>query len=140
MAAAIAGLAGGLVATAVMTIVMMVQGDGGPPTAGLVATFSDGDPEDYAMPGTLLYFTYGIVAAAAFAVGVPPVGPRLESVAVAAGLGVVYGVILMIGGMAFWMWRIIGMAPDREIMRTFGTAHVLYGLVLGLFLGAGVLA
>lgn len=52
MASVIAGLAGGLVATVVMTILMTVMGDGGPPpTAGLVAKFAGGRPEDYAMPG-----------------------------------------------------------------------------------------
>jgi hypothetical protein len=46
----------------------------------------------------------------------------------------------MIGGMAFWMRAVIGMEPDREMMLTFGTVHVVYGLVLGAFLWAGILA
>ncbi|MGQ4554495.1 hypothetical protein [Halobellus sp. GM3] len=141
MASIIAGLAGGLVATIGMTIVMMVMGDGGPPpTASLVAKVVGGDPEDHAMPGMILHLMYGIVAGAVFAVGVPVVGLSLGSIAVAAGLGLVYGIILMIGGMVFWMRMVIGMEPDRDMMVMFGTVHVVYGVVLGAFLGAGVLA
>jgi hypothetical protein len=140
MASIVAGLAGGLVATIVMTVVMMVMGDGGPPpTAALVAKFAGGDPEDYAMPGMMLHLIYGILAGAVFAVGAPLVGLSLGSIAVAAGLGLVYGIILMIGGMMFWMRTVIGMEPDRDMMMVFGTVHVVYGVVLGVFLGAGVL-
>ena len=140
MASIVAGLAGGLVATIVMTIVMMVMGDGGPPpTAALVTKFAGGDPEDYAMPGMMLHLIYGILAGAIFAVGAPLVGLSLGSIAVAAGLGLVYGIILMIGGMMFWMRTVIGMEPDRDMMMVFGTVHVVYGVVLGAFLGAGVL-
>ncbi|WP_435186501.1 hypothetical protein [Halobellus sp. EA9] len=141
MVSVFAGLAGGLVATIVMTIVMMVMGDGGPPpTAALVAKFSDGNAEDYAMPGMALHFVYGIVAGAVFVVGVPLLGLSLGSIAVAVGLGIVYGIVLMIGGMMFWMRTIIGMEPDRDMMVMFGMVHVVYGVVLGAFLGTGILA
>lgn len=140
MASVVAGLAGGLVATIVMTIAMMVMGDGGPPpTAALVAKFADGDPEDYAIPGMVLHLLYGILAGAVFAVGVPALGLELGSITVAAGLGLVYGLILMAGGMMFWMRMVIGMDPDTDMMVMFGTVHIIYGLVLGAFLGAGVL-
>ncbi|WP_435197384.1 hypothetical protein [Natronomonas sp. EA1] len=141
MASVIAGLAGGVVATIVMTIAMMMMGDGGPPpTAALVAKFAGGEPEDYAMPGMALHFVYGIVAGAVFAVGVPLIGLSLGSIGVAVGLGLVYGIILMIGGMMFWMRMVIGMEPDKGMMMMFGTVHVIYGVVLGAFLGAGILA
>jgi hypothetical protein len=141
MTSVIAGLAGGLAATIVMTVLMRVMGDGGPPpTAGLVSTFAGGEPEDHAMPGMVLHLVYGIVAGGVFAVGAPVIGVEFESIAVAVGLGLLYGVVLMIGGMAFWMRAVIGMEPDREMMLTFGTVHVVYGLVLGAFLWAGILA
>lgn len=135
-----AGLAGGVVATIVMTIAMMVLGDGGPPpTARLVAKFAGGQPEEYAMPGMALHLVYGVVAGAVFAVGVPLLGVSLTSIPVAVGLGLVYGVVLMIGGMLFWMRTVIGMEPDRSTMLMFGTVHVIYGVVLGGFLSAGIL-
>ncbi|WP_435064651.1 hypothetical protein [Halobaculum sp. EA56] len=140
MASITAGLVGGLVATIVMTAVMMAMGDGGPPpTARLVATFAGGDPEEYAMPGMVLHLLYGIVAGAVFAVGVPLVGLSLGSIAVAVVLGVVYGLVLMVVGMVGWMRMVIGMEPDKGMMTMFATVHVVYGLVLGAFLGAGIL-
>ena len=140
MTSLIAGLAGGLVATIVMTVVMMTMGDDSPPpTAALVAKFAGGDPEEYAMPGMLLHVLYGIGAGAVFAVGVPIVGLELSSIVVAVGLGLAYGIVLMIGGMLFWMRGIIGLEPDKGMMMTFGTVHVIYGVVLGAFLGAGIL-
>lgn len=127
-------------ATIVMTAVMMVMGDGGPPpTAALVAKFAGGDPADYAMPGMILHLVYGIVAGAVFAVGIPLLGFSLGSIGVAIGLGLVYGIVLMIGGMLFWMRVVIGMEPDKGMMMMFGTVHVIYGVVLGAFLGAGIL-
>jgi hypothetical protein len=136
MTSVIAGLAGGLAATIVMTVLMRVMSDGGPPpTAGLVSTFAGGEPEDHAMPGMVLHLVYGIVAGGVFAVGAPVIGVEFESIAVAVGLGLLYGVVLM-----FWMRAVIGMEPDREMMLTFGTVHVVYGLVLGAFLWAGILA
>jgi len=141
MASITAGLAGGLLATIVMTAVMMMLGDGGPPpTARLVAKFAGGDPDDHAMPGMILHMVYGVVAGVVFAVGVPLLGLSLGSVALAVGVGLVYGIVLMIGGMVFWMRLIIGMEPDRDMMTMFGTVHVVYGVVLGGFLGAGILA
>lgn len=141
MTSVIAGLAGGLVATIVMTALMMVMGDDGPPpTAALVSKFAGGEPEDHTMPGMVLHLIYGIVAGAVFAVGAPVIGVEFESLAVAVGLGLLYGVVLMIGGMGFWMRAVIGMEPDRDMMVTFGTVHVVYGVVLGAFLGTGVLA
>jgi len=91
------------------------------------------------MPGMLLHAAYGIGAGPAFAVGVPLVGLSLDSLAVAAGLGLAYGIVLMVVGVLFWMRGAIGMEPDAATMQTFATVHVVYGLVLGGFLGAGVL-
>ncbi len=140
MVSIIGGLVGGLVATIVMTAIMMLMGDDGPPpTAMLVAKFAGGDPEDYAMPGMALHFLYGIGAGAVFAVVLPLVVSD-PGIGVAVGLGLVYGVVLMIGGMVGWMRGVIGMEPDADMMKTFGTVHVVYGLVLGAVVGAGLFA
>ena len=141
MTSLIAGLAGGLVATLVMTVVMNVMGDGGPPpTATFVAKFAGGEPAEYAMPGMVLHLVYGVGAGAVLALGAPLVGIGLGSLAVAAGVGLVYGLVLMVVGMGFWMRVVLGMEPDRGTMVMFGTVHAVYGVVLGAFLGTGVLA
>jgi hypothetical protein len=130
-----------LVATIVMTVVMMLLGDGGPPpTAALVAKIAGDEPEDHAMPGMVLHLLYGTIAGAVFAVGVPLLGLSLDTVALAVGLGLAYGIVLMIGGMVFLTRVVIGMDPDRGTMATFAVVHVVYGVVLGGFLGAGILA
>lgn len=141
MVSIIAGLVGGLIATILMTVVMRAMGDGGPPpTAALVAKFAGGEPADHAMPGMLLHFVYGIGAGVVFAVGVPLVFGGFDSLGVAVGLGLVYGLVLMIGGMVFWMRAVLGMEPDRPTVMGFAAAHVVYGLILGAFLGTGILA
>jgi len=141
MSTVLAGLAGGLIATILMTVVMMVMGDGGPPpTAMLVAKFAGGEPADYEMPGMALHMLYGIVAGAVLAVGAPLAGLGFSSMAVAVGIGLVYGVVLLIVGMAFWMKAVIGADADRDTMMTFVVVHLVYGIVLGAFLGTGVLA
>lgn len=140
MTTVIAGLAGGLLATILMTIGMKVVGDGGPPpTAALVAKFAGGEPADHAMPGMAMHLAYGIGAGVIFALGVPLLGFDLGSIAVATGFGLVYGLVLMVGGMIFWVRTIIGMEPDSDMMMAFGVAHVIYGVVLGSFIGAGIL-
>lgn len=141
MASVIAGLVWGFVATIVMTMTMMAVGDGGPPpTAALVAKFAGGTPEEHKKPGMLLHMLYGTIAGAVLAVGVPLVGLPLDSIGVAIGLGFVYGVVLMIGGMVFWLRLVIGVEPDKDMMKVFGIVHVVYGVVLGALLGTGILA
>jgi hypothetical protein len=136
-----AGIVAGLVATVVMTGVMKAVGDGGPPpTANLLAKFAGGDPSEHAMPGMALHLVYGVGAGAVLAVGAPLVGIGFGSAAVAVGLGLVYGVALMVGGMVFWIRLVLSVEPDRAMMKAFASAHVAYGIVLGGFLATGVLA
>lgn len=140
MATILAGLVGGLLATVVMTVVMMLVGDGGPPpTAALVAKLRGGDPEDHAKPGMLLHLLYGTGAGAVFAVGAPLAGLSLASLTMAVALGLAYGVALMVGGMVFWMRIVIGIEPEKRQVMTFAVVHVVYGIVLGGVVGAGVL-
>ena len=140
MASVIAGIAGGLVATIAMSIVMKVLGGGPPPTAALLGKVMDGKPTDYEKPGMMLHLLYGTGAGVVFALGVPVLGLSLDSIGIAVGLGLVYGLVLMIGGMAFWLRGIIGMEPEKDMLVTFAIVHVVYGLVLGGWLGAGLLS
>ena len=137
----IPGLVGGLLATVVMTVVMMIVGDGGPPpTASLVAKFAGGEPEEHKMPGMVLHLLYGIGAGGMLAVGAPLVGVDFAEIPVAVGVGLAYGVALMVVGMVFWIRLVIGAEPDKRMMAAFAAAHVTYGVVLGAFLSTGALA
>ncbi|WP_049979955.1 hypothetical protein [Halolamina rubra] len=136
------GLAGGLVATIAMTALMLALGDDSPPpTALFLAKYvGDGDPEAYAMPGMLLHVAYGIAAGGVFAALVPALGfVSVASVTTGVLWGVVYGVVLFAGGAGFWMNVVLGLEPAPKQVGAFLLFHLIYGLVLGGWLGAGVL-
>jgi hypothetical protein len=139
MAALLPGLVGGLLGTIAMTLLMKLAGGGLPPTADLLAKFGGGDPADYAKPGLLLHLGYGTVAGAVFALGLPVLGVGLDSIAVAVAFGLAYGILLMVGGMVFWLRSVIGASPDREAKLRFAAVHLVYGALLGAVVGAGLL-
>lgn len=138
----VSGLVGGLVATIGMSIVMKVMGGGPPPTANFIARFTGGDPGEYAMPGMLLHLVYGTVAGGvlvALAVAVLDVS-LVGDLGGALLWGVVWGILLMVVGAVVWIRGVIGMRPTGGMMMQFGVVHLVYGLVLGAWLGLGILA
>ena len=141
MATILSGLIGGLLATIVMTVFMMALGDDSPPpTAVLWSKFvGDDPPEEYMMPGMALHLLYGVGAGVAFVVFASALGYGLESLTTALVAGLVYAVLLTLVGMVFWMKIVIGLDADGETAATFGFFHLVYGLVLGAFVGSGVL-
>lgn len=139
MGTLIGGFVGGLVATIVMSMVLMAMGGGPPPTAALLAKFRGGEPEEYKMPGMLLHLIYGSVAGAVLVLVVNAVMPGITSLTAWLGIGLAYGIVLLLGGAMGWVKGVIGMEPDKEMMITFTVVHVVYGLVLGAWLGAGIL-
>jgi hypothetical protein len=134
------GIAGGLVATIVMTIFMMALGDDSPPpTAALWAKFvGDEGPESYVPQGMLLHMLYGIGAGVAFALALPLVVAEV-TLATAVGLAVAYAVVLTVVGAMVWMKGVLGMDPDRATAIQFGFFHLVYGVVLGGVIGAGLI-
>lgn len=140
MVTIVSGLVGGLVATIVMSIVMRAMGGGPPPTANMLAKFQGGEPEDHMMPGMLLHLLYGTIAGGILVVIVSAAALGITSLVSWLIAGVVYGVVLLIGGAMVWIRGVIGMEPDREMLIGFTVVHVVYGLVLGLWLGYGILA
>lgn len=141
MATVLSGLVGGLVATIVMTMFMMALGDDSPPpTAALWSKYvGNGPPEDFMMPGMLLHMLYGIGAGAVFVVLAEALGYGLETMTTALVGGVLYAVVLMLFGMIFWMNIVIGLDADAKTAGMFGFFHLVYGLVLGAVVGAGIL-
>ena len=135
----LSGLAGGLVATIVMTVFMLLLGDDSPPpTAALWAKFvgSEG-PEAYVPQGMILHVLYGVGAGVAFALALPLVVGEVTLVT-AVGLAVAYADVLTVVGAMVWMKGVLGMDPDRQTAIQFGVFHLVYGLVLGGVVGAGV--
>lgn len=142
MVTLIGGLVGGLVATIVMTILMMVLGDDSPPPTALFWSkyIGDGDPSDYMLPGMMLHLLYGIIAGGVFALIVPLIGfISLATVGSAVLWGLIYGIVLFVGAAVFWMNIVLGMEPEMKMVGMFLFFHLVYGAVLGAWLGLGIL-
>jgi len=135
MVSILTGLIAGLIATVVMTMFMMTMGDDSPPpTAALWAKYvGDEGAEAYMKQGMLLHMLYGVGAGVAFAVGATALALDVgASVLVGSVLwGLAFGLVLMVGGMLFWMRIVLAMEPDPKTMGAFGFFHVVYGVVLG---------
>jgi hypothetical protein len=134
------GLLGGLVATIVMTAFMMTLGDDSPPPTALFWSkyVEDGPPEDYMMPGMALHMIYGIVAGVVLASALVAGGFEDIELLVAVGAGLVYSLVLFAGAAVFWMNVVLGLDPEPKAVGMFLFFHLVYGLVLGGTLGAGV--
>jgi hypothetical protein len=137
----IGGLAGGLVATVVMTAFMMTRGDDSPPPTALFWSeyVGDGPPEAYVMQGMALHMLYGLGAGVALAALLSAAGFGTVSLVTALGAGVGYGILLFVVAAAFWMNVVLALGPEPKAVGTFLFFHLVYGAVLGVWLGAGVL-
>jgi hypothetical protein len=138
------GLAGGIVATIVMTAFMMALGDDSPPpTAAFYAKYiGEGGPDDYMPQGMFLHMMYGLGAGVAFAyLGVADLF-LLTPVDLTNGVlnGLAYGFVLFVGAAVFWMNIVLDMDPEPADVVQFLLFHLVYGAVLGAWVGAGVLA
>ncbi|MFC7074084.1 hypothetical protein ACFQJ7_01975 [Halovenus rubra] len=134
------GVAGGLLATLVMTMLMMALGDDSPPpTAAFWSKYvGDGAPTDYMMQGMVLHFLYGLGAGVALAVVLPLVGFETVTLVTAVGVGLAYGFVLFAFAAVFWMKIVLAMDPEPPQVAQFLLFHLVYGAVLGGVIGAGI--
>ncbi|MBI4218828.1 MAG: hypothetical protein HY682_01705 [Chloroflexi bacterium] len=139
----LAGLLGGLIATAAMTVVMMptMKGPSGPSI--LFSKITKGDPNSSGlkMAGMMGHFAYGATAGLVFgAITIDGFG-WAQSIW---GWGALYGLALL--GIMMMLWvPMLGMIKQMmagsmgqrmtTMMAGLG-AHVVYGLVLGVLVGA----
>jgi hypothetical protein len=136
--ALISGALGGLVATFVMTVVMLAVGDDSPPpTADLWSKYIGGEPAENKLPAMLLHFFYGTVVASVLAAVLSITG--LTNAIINFGSGVAYGVFLFIVGALFWIRLVLGMDPETKQTVMFLMVHFVYGAVLGAWLAADFL-
>lgn len=136
----VGGLAGGLVATIVMSALMMVLvGDDPMPSQLLASKFiNDASPEENQVLGMGLHVVYG-VAMGLVLLALAAVGGFHTDVPGASAFGLLFGLLLWFGAL-FWM-GILGILsglrdePVAEARKTvLGTLgmHLVYGLVAGL--------
>lgn len=131
------GLVGGLVATVVMTIFMMVLGgDDPPPTAQFWSKYigSEG-PESYLPQGMALHFLYGIGAGGAFGLALELGSIGFSERLLVLGLGVAFGILLFAFAAVFWMKVVLALKPEPKQIGLFLTFHLIYGVVLGFWMG-----
>jgi hypothetical protein len=135
------GLAGGLVATIVMTAFMMALGDDSPPPTALFWSkyVGDGDPGEYMTQGMVLHMLYGIIAGVVFVVAVPAAGLSIGSMTTAVLFGLAYGFVLFVGAAVFWMNIVLDLDPEMPMVALFLVFHLIYGVVLGAWLQLGFL-
>jgi len=135
------GLAGGLVATIIMTVFMMALGDDSPPPTALFWSkyVGDGEPDEYMVQGMVLHMIYGIIAGLVFVVVVPLIGISIGSMTTAVLFGLAYGFVLFLGAAVFWMNVVLDLDPEMPMVAMFLLFHLIYGVVLGVWLQLGVL-
>lgn len=129
------GLVGGFVATLVMTGFMMTMGDDSPPpTALLWAKYvGDGEPDQYMMQGMVLHLLYGTIAGGVFAWVINLLNLSVATLSGGLLWGIVWGLVLFMMGAGFWMMMVLDISPDRDMAMQFGGFHLVYGIVLGLW-------
>lgn len=135
------GLAGGLVATLIMTVFMMTLGnDSPPPTARFWSKYvGNGPPEEYQLQGLVLHILYGIIAGGVFVVSIAILG--LGPLNLASGLlwGIAYGILLFVGAAVIWMNIVLDLDADMKMVGTFLFFHLVYGAVLGGWIGFNII-
>jgi hypothetical protein len=135
------GLVGGLVATIIMTILMMTLGDDSPPPPALFWSkyVGDGNPDEYMTQGMVLHMLYGIGAGVVLALVLPAVGFGTLALTTGLGVGLAYGIVLFVVAAVFWMKVVLDLDAEMGMVAMFLFFHLVYGVVLGGWLGAGVL-
>ena len=136
------GLIGGLLATVVMTIIMMMRGDDSPPPTALfwLKYIGEGEPSAFVMQGMVLHLIYGIAAGRIIALFMPLIGfVSVSTIFSAIAWGLIYGIVLFIGAAVFWMKIILGIDTDMKMAGLFLFFHLVYGAILGAWIGLDIL-
>lgn len=143
MVSIVSGFAGGLVATIVMTVFMMALGDDSPPPTALFWSqyVGESEPDEYMMQGMVLHLLYGTIGGGVFAVLAASLGSvSVATLGSALLWGLVYGFVLFVGAAVFWMNVVLDVDADVQMVGMFLFFHLVYGAVLGAWLGYGILA
>ncbi|MFB6245876.1 MAG: hypothetical protein ABEJ03_06045 [Candidatus Nanohaloarchaea archaeon] len=132
----ISGSLGGFVAMLAMTAAMKVLSDHPvPPTADLWSKYiGDEPPEECIRKGMMLHLLYGTAAGALFATALPSLGYTELGALALVGYSILYGLVLELTGSVVWVKAVMGMESDRSQIVNFTAFHLVYGLVLGLWL------
>ena len=136
MATILGGLVGGLLAAVVTGATMRAAIDDPPPSATVWAMyFGDGDPSHYESRGLLAHVLYGAGAGAVFVLLAGLLSLGLGTVGDALLWALVWSAVLCVIAVGFWSMLLIGETPDGRGLAELAGVHVVFGVVLGLWLG-----
>lgn len=131
------GVAGGLIATVLMTLYRFPVFRALPPTAELWAKYvADGPPESHPGTGLVLHFLYGGVAGGLFGAAISALGLRSDRDGGLwlIGLSLAYSLALSGFGTRFVFRWLLDEDLDPNEAVTFHLGHVVYGLALGTWM------
>jgi len=131
------GLAGGVVATAVMTAYRLPAFRALPPTAEFWATYvGEDDPEEHVAVGMVLHVLYGAGGGGLFGLAFDRLdfgtGTRRRWAGVL--LGVAYGLLLAVVGTRVVFRRVLDERLDDDEAFVFVVGHAVYGIALGTWM------
>ena len=132
-----AGIRGGFFATLVMTVFRAPTAQSLPPTAEFLERYLKGDTNEYPLTSLVLHFLYGTSAGAGFGpVFATVVGETDEPEIIGIIVGTIYGLAMSVFGHRVILERFLGMDLTTDEEAVFHTGHLIYGLVLGVWVGS----
>ena len=134
MATILGGLVGGLLAAVVTGAAMRAAIDDPPASATVWAMyFGDGDPSHYESRGLLAHVLYGAGAGAVFVLFAGSLSLGLGTVGDALLWALVWSAVLGVIAVGFWSMLMIGETPDGRGLAELAGVHLVFGVVLGLW-------
>lgn len=134
MATILSGLVGGLLGAIVTGALRRAASDEPAPSATVWAMYlGDGYPAHYGIQGTATHVLYGAGAGAVFALFTGSLALGLSTVGGALLWAVVWAAVLAVIAVGVWSMVVIGDAPDGRGLAELGAGHLVFGVVLGLW-------
>ena len=132
-----AGIRGGFFATLVMTVFRAPTAQSLPPTTEFLERYLRGGANEYTLSSLALHFLYGTSAGAVFGpVFATVVGETNEPETVGIVVGTIYGLAMSVFGHRVILERFLGMDLTTDEEAVFHAGHLIYGLVLGVWVGS----
>lgn len=134
MATILGGLLGGLLGAIVTGALMRAASDEPGPSATVWAMYlGDGDPTHYETQGVATHAVYGALAGAVFTLFAGSLALELSTPGGALLWALVWSAVLAAIAVGFWSMVVIGDTPDGRKLSELGLLHLVFGIVLGLW-------
>ena len=108
-----------------------------PPTAEFLERYLRGAANEYPLTSLVLHFLYGTSAGALFGpLSTTVVGETNEPETVGIAIGTIYGLTISVFGHRVILERFLGMDLTTDEETVFHAGHLIYGLILGVWVGS----